>query len=321
MKALLKKHDYYKYNNLGYEEEISNFLSDDFKFTKRNTIEFFKRLYKKDSSVRYDKLTIKVKNLKIAEGMFYVKYNNYSLNKFIFINKEMFDSFSNDDYAKAYILTSFIHEMQHKKQFDSFIINKICDIKEKSEIDKFLFYETTISTINPYFNVLNPAPIRELLARAETLNTYVNMIKKGAIKPTKEILLALLPSSLQAYSMKYSVYDNNILFKYKNDANLDFNYFCEYYERKYNDFYNNIDLALMPENKREEIKNINFDKFHYELKALAKKYDDNMCYINNLLLSNYKMPIKYKEKITNMQFISKQYMQKYLKQESEYIVI
>lgn len=321
MKALLKKHDYYKYNNLGYEEEISNFLSDDFKFTKRNTIEFFKRLYKKDSSVRYDKLTIKVKNLKIAEGMFYVKYNNYSLNKFIFINKEMFDSFSNDDYAKAYILTSFIHEMQHKKQFDSFTINKICDIKEKSEIDKFLFYETTISTINPYFNVLNPAPIRELLARAETLNTYVNMIKKGAIKPTKEILLALLPSSLQAYSMKYSVYDNNILFKYKNDANLDFNYFCEYYERKYNDFYNNIDLALMPENKREEIKNINFDKFHYELKALAKKYDDNMCYINNLLLSNYKMPIKYKEKITNMQFISKQYMQKYLKQESEYIVI
>ena len=140
MKALLKKKQQLKKMNYGYNELISHFLSDDFVFNKKNTIEFFKNLYQLDATVRYDKLTIKTKKLKYAEAMFEAKQVNGKITKSILINKELLTRFNNVKYAKSYALSSFMHEMHHKKQFDNFWFNKICDIKEDNEINKYLFY-------------------------------------------------------------------------------------------------------------------------------------------------------------------------------------
>lgn len=325
MKPLLKSNKRVKNQKLSYYEAIEYFLSDDFKLNKRNLIKFLKMLYKLDASVTYDKLTIKMKNLPYAEGKFLAEMKNYHIVKSILIDKNVLKEYKNEKYAKASILSTFIHEIHHKKQFDNFRFNKMCDSLEKNEIEKYVFFEQLLTTVNMVFSEENPLPFDELYARADTLDIYVNMIKKGVVKPTIENLMAIIPSSLQAYSMVYGTYNNNVLLENKNDAKLDANHFYYYCRARYDIFYNNLDIIKLPKRKEEEIKNINFTKFFFELQEMCEKFDDNICFIYNQLLANHNIEVKYKEFATNLEYVSSNYIKENLKQknslEDEYKII
>ena len=320
MKPIIKSNKTIKNMNLSYYEEITNFLSDNFMFNKKNLMNLFIRLYKLDNTVRFDRLKIKYSGFMFySEGEFNVKPKKYNILKFITINKELLTRFNNVKFAKPYALSVFMHEMHHKKQFDNFYFNRLYDTKEKNEIDKVLFFELFMSLINKTYQNLNSTPLSEVLARMDTLDDYVKMLKNGTIEPTLENLIAILPSSLQNYSMTHNTLDNNVLFIEKDNAELNFAHFEKLYKTQYEVFEEIIDCMPLPPNKSEEMQTINFDKFHYELKEKSKHFDDNICYVYNQLLSLHNVPIKYKEIATNLEYITQKYLYKYTGKQTEEI--
>ena len=313
MKPIVKSNKNVKNMNLSYYEEIANFLSDNFIFNKKNLMNFYVKLYKLDNTVRFDKLKIKYSGIMFYhEGEFNIKPKRFKVLKFITINKEILKRFNNVNFAKPYALSVFMHEMHHKKQFDNLFFNRLYDAKEKNEIDKVLFFELFMSTINKVYPQLNRTPLSEVLARMETLDDYVKMLKNGTIKPTIENLIAILPSSLQTYSMTHNSMDNNILFIKKDNAELNFAHFENLYRTQYEVFEEVIDCMPLPPNKREEMQTINFDKFHYELKEKSRHFDDNICYVYNQLLTLHNVPIVYKEIATNLEYLTQKYLYKYI---------
>ena len=311
MKALVKNDNNIKNMKLSYYKEITNFLSDNFTYNKNNVIKFFKRLYELEGYKKYDKLTIKFKNLKNEEGMFNVENNLFGESKYILINKTILKKFNNIKYTKPYLLTLFLHEMHHKKQYNSFMKSKICNIKEKSELDKYLFFEIALTITYPLFSYYNKTPLFEILARMETLNDFVDMIKKGVISPTLNNYLSILPASLQVYSFQYNSIDNAKLTQNKTDSKLNCNYFKNHFNKIFNVEIDNFRDITIPREKMLEIQLINFDKFYFEFKKKAEQFDDNINFINEELISKYKMPTKIKEVATNLQYVSKHYFNKY----------
>ena len=321
-KPIIKKIINLENLNSLYEKEIKNLFNDDYIFNKKNILNTLKTIHNLDMENKYNKLNIRYKYLPsfYKEAVFILKTNQ---KQEILLNKLLFKKYYNKNFAKAHIFNCFIHEKIHKKQTDNFLYNQINNVTEKREIDKYLTFEFIFQNINESFQNTYNIKLAEILARVDTFNCYINLIKKDVVPATKENLIAGLIGVLQVYAMQYGTLDTSILLKNPTNIKLNTNTFVDFYKNCYETFYDKNELNTFKKehdikklfknfNKENTIEEINFDKFYYEFNKIAKDFESNVSYIYEIFAEKFNLKYENTNIISAIEEISSREIDTYL---------
>ena len=229
---------------------------------------FFNTLHRYETTKLISKsFKLDVENIGTMWGIFY--FNNKYGYEDQYIKISTFGNHTNRIYAKSQQLLHYLHEATHEKQRDFYIYHNENGILETTEYNKLLNLENFCTSDAKKSKATYEQLLVEIDAISNSITQYKYLLDNNIVPVRPETMIVLLYACVRYIA---SINCEKHLAYYPKNFTLKSDKLIEYYKNFYSEQFANNNLEHFIEysdidyaKKRQELKNIDFDKVALEI--------------------------------------------------------